>query len=427
MHRRRRGVALPALFSLLSTIASVSAAAEIDRERAASYFAEAAALCERAGDRLWGVSLCGPMVFADPVSGSIATNQPAPEAPRPRALGYANAAMEWGGERWSTFVWPTIPADDERARARLMLHELFHRVQPQIGLYLPTAEATPDHLDTLEGRTWMQLEWRALAAALESSGRERVEAVRDALAFRHRRRSSFPGAAESERVLEINEGLAQYTGTVAAAPPGEAPAADALEQLAAAPQKESFVRTFAYPSGAAYGLLLDVWSPGWTRQIEADDDLGELVSKAAGLQPSEDAEAAAARYGGPTLRSAEERREVERQARLAQLRQRFVEGPVLVLPRGRNASFVTTGVTPVPGAGTILPSFRVTGEWGSIAAEQVLVSEDGSTVTVPLPLTVDGSTLAGDGWTVSLAPGWVVRPGPREGDSRVMPAEGPAP
>jgi len=52
----------------------------------------AAALCEREGACFWGVSLCGPMVFAEPVTGTIASNRPAPKAPRPRALGYANAA-----------------------------------------------------------------------------------------------------------------------------------------------------------------------------------------------------------------------------------------------------------------------------------------------------------------------------------------------
>lgn len=406
--------------SCLVTMIADAAVAQVDDARAAVYFEEAAVLCEREGGRLWGVSLCGPMVFADPVTGTIATNQPAPEAPRPRVLGYANAALEWGDERWSTFVWQMIPEDDEAARARLMLHELFHRVQPQLGLYLPTSEGAPDHLDQLEGRYWMQLEWRALAKALGSSGPERLEAVRDALAFRGKRRSLFSGAAERERVIEINEGLAQYTATAAAVSSSEQAITDAIAQLRDAPEKESFVRTFAYPSGAAYGMLLDAWSPGWTRQITADADLGDVLIEAAGIQPSENVEAAAREYGGPELRVAEEARERERQARIAELRRRFVDGPVLVLPRGRNASFITTGVTPIPGEGTIYPRFRVTGEWGSIEADQVLMSEDGSTLTVPAPVTVEGQTLSGDGWTVTLAPGWVARPGPRPGDFQVV-------
>jgi len=50
--------------------------AQIDEQRGQIYFKEAAALCERDGGRLWGVSLCGPMVFADPLTKTISTSQP---------------------------------------------------------------------------------------------------------------------------------------------------------------------------------------------------------------------------------------------------------------------------------------------------------------------------------------------------------------
>jgi hypothetical protein len=37
----------------------------VDQQRAEMYFREAKELCDRDNGRLWGVSLCGPMVFAD--------------------------------------------------------------------------------------------------------------------------------------------------------------------------------------------------------------------------------------------------------------------------------------------------------------------------------------------------------------------------
>src|SRR5713101_7684286 len=88
------------------------------------------------------------------------------------------------------------------------------------------------HLDTIEGRYWLQLEWRALAQALRLSGQERTRALRDARAFRLTRRTTFPGAAENERLDEIREGLAQYTGTVVAAATAAEAAASAIDQLA---------------------------------------------------------------------------------------------------------------------------------------------------------------------------------------------------
>ena len=60
------------------------AAAQVDQQRAQEFFKDVQAVCEREGKRLWGMSLCGPMVIADPRTQTIATSQPAPEGPRPR-------------------------------------------------------------------------------------------------------------------------------------------------------------------------------------------------------------------------------------------------------------------------------------------------------------------------------------------------------
>ncbi len=394
----------------------VPAAPRINQTLAEQYFKQAAALCQREAGRLWGVSLCGPMVFADPTTKLIATNLPAPAAPRPPALGLANTAIDWGGTRWSAFVWPLISAD-EQTRGRVMLHELFHRVQPQLGLM--TRDGVNDHLDTLDGRYWIELEWRALAKALGASGAERLSALRDALAFRLVRRRVFPGAAQNEQLEEIREGLAQYTGTVASAASVTEATADVVRQLQEAPRNPTFVRTFAYWSGAAYGILLDAWRPGWTRTVKATDDLGQLLMEASGIRPADDPAASAMRFGGPDLKAAEEEREKQQRVRVTELRRRFVDGPVLVLPNA-GGSFVSVGVTPIPGAGTVYPSVQVTAEWGSLEAASALRSADRSTITVPAPVNVEGRTLSGDGWTLRLATGWMVRPGPRPGDFQVV-------
>jgi hypothetical protein len=47
---------------LFAIVSVVPAAAQVDQSLAEQYFKEAQALCEREGGRLWGVSLCGPMV-----------------------------------------------------------------------------------------------------------------------------------------------------------------------------------------------------------------------------------------------------------------------------------------------------------------------------------------------------------------------------
>ena len=395
------------------------AVAQVDQQRAQEYFKEAQALCERDGGKLWGISLCGPMVFTDAATKTIATSQPAPDGPRPGGLGFLNAPVTWGGARWSAYMWAFISPTDAQARGRLFIHELFHRIQPELKLMAGVGE-TP-HLDTLEGRYWLQLEWRALSRALTSSGAARAAAISDALAFRRARQAAFPGASAPEAADEIREGLAEYTAVVVAVPSTADAIAAAVRQLATAEQEASFVRRFHAASGPAYGLLLDSFAPGWRRRVTAADDLAQMLTTAAKIEPAADAVAAASRYRGAELRAAEEKRDREQQAIIAELRRRYVDGPVLIVPRAGSGSVNNMGATVIPGAGTVFRAMANKGAWGFFDAQGgALVSADGETISLPAPVVVDATTLKGDGWTATVGPGWTVQPGPRPGSFRVV-------
>ena len=408
---------------LFVVVAVIPASAQVDQARAEQYFKEARALCERDGGRHWGVSLCGPMVFADAATGTIATSQPAPPGDRPREFGYVNAPIQWGGITWSAYDWQMIPKDDQGARGRLFMHELFHCIQPRLGLTAPRnpSAGENDHLDSLEGRYWMRLEWRALARALGTSGAARTSAIADALAFRAARHQRFPGAAANEHIVDINEGIATYTQYVIGSDSAEDASRHARATLSGSESSTSFVRTFAYASGAGYGLLLDALSPGWHRKITAASDFGQLLAAAAGVTAMPDATAAAARYDGASLRAAEEQRDREQQKIIAELRRRYVDGPVLIVPRAGSGSVNNMGATVIPGAGTVFRSMANKGAWGSFDAKAgAMISADGQTISLPEPVVVDATTLKGDGWTATVGPGWTVQPGPRPGSFRVV-------
>jgi hypothetical protein len=392
-----------------------AAIAQVDRQRAQEYFKEAQALCERDASRLWGVSLCGPMVIVDQAAGTRATSQPEPDGPAPRFPGFADGPVSWGGLRWFSFPVYMLPDTDADARAQVMLHGLFHRVQPELGLI--TDEGTNEHLDTLEGRVSMQLEWRALRRAVESSGRDRAEAIADALAFRHERRQRFPDAADNERREEIREGLASYTGIATwANSPADAHRA-AASALAGGEAQPSFVGNFEAASGPGYGVLLDDVMPGWRRQVRATSDLGDLLASATNSPPTADLVAAAARYDGSTLRTAEEARDRAQQGRIAELRRRFADGPVLTMPAAGSGASDTTGSVVIPGAGTVFfRTFTRSAQWGRLnATSGVLRATDGSTLSVPVTAPLAGTALQGDGWSITLNSGWMVRPAARAG------------
>ena len=80
----------------------------------------------------------------------------------------------------------------------------------------------------------------------------------------------------------------------------------------------------------------------------------------------------------------------------------------------------TTGITPIPGEGTVIFEYRLTAEWGRLESGGILESVDGVTLRLAMPFRTTGASLTGDGWTIVLADGWVVRPGSRAGDFRVV-------
>jgi len=199
--------------------ATPMAAEPIPLSVAARDFAEAAAACARDAGALWGTSLCGPMMLADARTRFVVANRADARGllhargdvfvgTLPAEVNIANTAVEWGGVKWTQIAWP-LP-EDASARGALMLHELFHRVQGTIGFASTSAGADNAHLATLAGRYHLLLELRALARALRATGDgERRAAIADALAFR-----AVRDAAATEDVLEMNEGLAEYTGDV---------------------------------------------------------------------------------------------------------------------------------------------------------------------------------------------------------------------
>jgi hypothetical protein len=104
------------------------------------------------------------------------------------------------------------------------------------------------------------------------------------------------------------------------------------------------------------------------------------------------------------------------------LRQRFVDGPVLVIPGGGSGMSDSRGATVIPGIGTVyFGPYRASGSWGTLEAEKgVLISSDGRSRRVSAPVRRDDGTFAGDGWTFKAAAGWIIREGARRGDYEVV-------
>jgi hypothetical protein len=425
-----------AALSLL-TLAALPAplSASLDLGHAQGVFQEVKVICERDGGRLWGRSLCGPVLLVDPDSRAVIANQadqdgalvaagPVFTGHLPASVDISNTPTEWSGTHWTELIWPTISADESVRRVSLA-HESFHRIQPDLGFF-PRREGDNGHLDTLEGRYLLQLEWRALAKAMgAASPNERRRAVDDALTFRAERYRLFPNAAAGEATLELLEGVAEYTGVKLGLTTPEARVDYAIRDLTVHVDDPSYVRSFAYATGPAYGLLLDRFDPEWRSKLRPDTRLDLLLRTAMKFDLPQDlenaAKARAAQYDSDgALRAAEVKREAVRQQRLAGFKAKFVEGPVLrAALHHMNVQFNPTTLQAFAPYGTVYPTLRITADFGVLeVSDGALLDNDWKTVTVSAAhVAPDG--LKGDGWTLTLKPGWTVVAGARAGDLEV--------
>jgi hypothetical protein len=414
----------------------------IDRELARQYFVEARELGER-GAYLWRQSLHGPIVMVDRASRTAVANQPDPAGafrledgvwvgPLPEELGIANTGFGWQGQNWTMLVWPLPYGRLERQR--LVAHELFHRLQRDLAM--PGGSPPNMHLGEETARYWLRLELRALRDAVAASDDARPIHIEDAVVFRARRHELYPAGVSEEIELELNEGLAEYTGVMAGLPANARAGwvARELEGYDARAASASVVRNFAYQTGPAWGLLLDAVGAQWRTRDLTGIDLAALVAEALDVslpQPLQrHAEERALRYDAGQIAAEES----TRNARLAEVLARFqymIDGPRLVLPAAEPFRYeFNPNRTEVLGEhGVVYGVTRVRAAWGVLegpdgGAIDVLLVRDGdgrlTHAVVSAPADAD-APLRGSGWSLQLVEGWEIARAAAPGEWLVRP------
>jgi hypothetical protein len=378
----------------MHALLAVSLLASIDLGAAQHAQAELQAMCDRDRGRMWGRPICGRLVFAEHGSRDAVQfeNGTATRTRVPDSIGIANTAVQWDDKRWTMVVWP-LPKNTITRRA-LLGHESFHGIQKDLGH--PMSSPANAHLDTAEGRYWMRLEWRALARAL-ATGDDR--AVADALTFRSKRRALTPNAAEEERALEMNEGLAEHTGYALAVPYVRERIAALVKKLADAEKSETYARSFAYTSGPAWGALLDMRDPQWTRKVKPTDDFGKVIWAIRPVFVT--GEVRTSEYNGEAVMAEEQARAERKRALMARLQATFIDGPVLTIPLvNMQFTFDPNTVQPFGDRGNVYETAEIRDAWGKLVVNRggALITSDYQKLMVPA---------SGEGWELTLNEGWV--------------------
>jgi len=247
------------------------------------------------------------------------------------------------------------------------------------------------------------------------------------------RRTLYPGSDSLEAMLEMQEGVPEYTGTyLAMRLTGEPPARVARELNDFTKNRPTLVRSFAYGTGPALGILLDRFAPGWRTQIRVRRDMTALLGDAVRFTPPpkvpQTARERASAHGWDEIDRDEAARDSLRAPAIRGYRERFVTGRTITLTQSKdslNWGFDPNSLVAFDLNNAVYPFGSFTGPWGSLTVSEngVLVRNDLGAIHVALDaLAVSESAreIKGNGWTLTLKPGWELRPDAQKAGSLLV-------
>ena len=153
--------------------------------------------------------------------------------------------------------------------------------------------------------------------------------------FRAKRAELFPKTFMNERVLEMNEGLAEFTGVLLGRQNDRIDLylTGLIDQAAT---RQSLIRSAAYFTGPIYGYLLYQKNPHWTADLDASASFPQLVTTYYQLTTAQAPTVSAIKmvtdtYQGKAIVKSEQSRENERQKLVQHYIELFTRKPVLTI------------------------------------------------------------------------------------------------
>ncbi len=413
-------IILTAAFLLLAQ-GAIAQKQDISHDNISVFFDEIKAASKQ-NIQLWNKDLYGPILLIDPKTRKIFANEPdtADVLKRtgniysgilPDKINIANTAINWNGKRWAMIMLP-LPQNKQN-RVNLLAHESFHSIQPTLGFTLSNAEN--NHLDQKNGRLYLRLELEALKKAIQaSSEKEQLQHLTSALTFRKYRHSLYSNSDTTENLLELNEGIAEFTGVILSGRNKAQTTSFFVTGIDDFFKNPTFVRSFAYHTIPAYGYLLYNKDKSWNRNITDQTDLTDYFIKAFHINiPNElkkVSENKSGLYNGKVILQEEETREENTKKLIAEYKLRFIDQPHFEIKFEKmNVSFDPRNIIPIEDKGTVYPNIRVTDKWGILTVEKgALMSPGWDKISISNPIQTENSKVSGDGWTLELTENYTI-------------------
>ncbi|MDM1520584.1 hypothetical protein [Myroides odoratimimus] len=365
---------------------------------------------------LWNIDLYGPILLIDSETRTIYANEEDKEnklkpeggvyiGTLPKNINIANTAIEWEGKRWAMIMLPL--SDNVQNRINLLGHESFHRVQPTLGFKLNNADN--NHLDQKEGRVYLRLELEALKQAIQANSIKEInQHLTAALSFRKYRQNIYSEASTTENSLELNEGIAEFTGLIVSNRTKKETVDYVSKGIDDFFKNSTYIRSFAYHTIPVYGYLLSQQDKEWNKKINTTTNLTDYFIKVWNIQISNNLESTVnqlkSKYNGTLIIEQEVERENKVKKIIAAYKAQFVENPHFEIKFEKmNISFNPSNLVALEDKGTVYPTMRISDKWGILTVEKgALMSPNWDRLSITNPTKVEENKVFGDGWILEL-------------------------
>ena len=303
--------------------------------------------------------------------------------------------------------------DIKYERLNLLIHECFHRIQPLIDLD-SIGNYSNAHLDTKEGRIYLKLELEALKTALSCDNPKNH--IKNALLFRQYRQQLIPGAKKEENSLELNEGLAEYTGSILSGRDIETLTKHYISKIDWFYQLPTFTRSFAYFTIPVYGFFMKQSNEKWNLSINNKTNLTEFISDFYNMEILSlnytDIEQLGKYYGIDSIVNMETEREQKHLNKIEKYKALFLTDSVVSIElENMKIGFNPSNLVPLGSFGIVYPNLRITDNWGILEVDScgALVSLSWDNVIISYPKFMNDNFIEGYGWNLKFNEGWKLK------------------
>lgn len=402
-----------------TTIKKTNEISKTDWKQATTAFKDLNEALQKENGQLWDHSLQGPILLVNRNTRAIIANEKdnSGELSKrgalyvgklPEDINISNTAFDWNGKRWTMVALP-LP-ETKAKRLNLLIHESFHRIQPLIG-FDSLREAQCAHLDSKEGRILLKLELEALKKALISDD-PRIH-IKNALLFRQYRYQLFPEAKRKENSLELNEGLAEYTGSMLSGRNNSDLKNHFISEIDRFYALPTFVRSFPYFTMPVYGYFMQQPDKKWNLRINENTNLTDFISDFFEVNhldlTNERIMQIGAMYGIDPITKDETARFVKREEQINKYKRIFLGDSVIVIGlENMKIAFNPSNIMPLESLGTVYPDLRITDSWGILKVDScgALVNAEWNKVTISYPESITDTLISGKGWRLVLNKPW---------------------